>query len=66
MTFHTHSRDRSWGGESKIVSFEQKVDIIPKRYSFTVRKSEEMVVIQHGVKRLDPLRNKKGRRKGGK
>ena len=44
------------------MSFKQKINIVSERNSLAVRKSEKMVVIQHRVQRLDPLRNKKRER----
>ena len=44
------------------MSLKQKIDIFSERNSLAIRKSEKMVVIQHRVQRLDPLRNKKSER----
>ena len=44
------------------MSLKQKINIVSERNSLAVRKSEKMVVIQHRVQRLDPLRNKKRER----
>ena len=44
------------------MSLKQKINIVSERNSLAIRKSEKMVVIQHRVQRLDPLRNKKSER----
>ena len=52
----THSTDCSWRGELEVMGFENEVDVVSEADSFSVGQREQVVVVQHGVERLDPLR----------
>lgn len=51
----THSADCGRRSELEVVGLKDKVDVVSEVDPLAIGQREEVVVVQHGIKRLDPL-----------
>jgi hypothetical protein len=52
---HAHPRHRGWRRKLQVVSFKDEVDVGPEGNALAGRKSQQVVVVQDTVERLNPL-----------